>query len=413
MREERLACYAELTMRLKEAIKDPELPRLAPHLNVRIGLSVDDEKTIISVSDGEITLNGEAGAVDVMLSAASEAWEKVLQVPPPATYHSFTAFQLANPNFEVSGSPLDIARARPALERLFELTVRAPQRPAPKVDHDLRQVVGRYKTVDIGGVAHDIYYEEAGKGVPLLFLHTAGADGRQFLGQLSDTELAQSYRLVAVDLPFHGRSMPPTSWDGSPYKLTAELYLKWCTAILEQIVGERAIVAGGSMGAAMSMILAAEKPGLLLGIVAIEPPFRSKGRRNPYQHNVNVHGSLHNAAYVRGIMSPMSPASERRRSSWIYAQGAPGVYPGDLAFYSDEFDGAVTAPKIDAERIPTVLLSGDYDYSATPVDGAMLAELIPGSLHIVMGGLGHFPMCEHPDYFRGYLIEALQFIRAK
>ncbi len=39
-------------------------------------------------------------------------------------------------------------------------------------------------------------------------------------------------------------------------------------------------------------------------------------------------------------MSPLSPESDRRRAAWIYSQGAPGIYGGDLAFYSDEFDGA-------------------------------------------------------------------------
>ncbi|MQB07959.1 alpha/beta hydrolase [Agrobacterium tumefaciens] len=405
-----MSFYNELLARLEDAIKDPELSRLIPDLNVSIALSVGDEKMTIKFSDGDVDLAPGAAQSDIVLSASNDTWGKVLQVPPPATYHSFTAFQLANPNFELSGSPLEIARARPALERLFELTVRAPAMPAPEVERDLKQVVGRYKTVNIGGIPQDIYYEEAGQGIPVLFLHTAGADGRQFLAQLSDTQLARSYRLIAVDLPFHGRSMPPLSWDGSPYKLTADLYLTWCTSILEQIVGEKAIVAGGSMGAAMSLVLAAERPEHLLGIVGIEPPFRSKGRRNPYQNNVNVHGALHNSAYVRGIMSPMSPQAERRRSSWIYAQGAPGIYPGDLAFYSDEFDGGATAPKIDASRTPTVLLSGDYDYSATPADGAKLADLIPGSLHLTMEGLGHFPMCEQPDYFRPYLKQALDFI---
>jgi pimeloyl-ACP methyl ester carboxylesterase len=216
--------------------------------------------------------------------------------------------------------------------------------------------------------------------------------------------------LISVDLPFHGRSMPPLTWDGSPYQLTTDLYLTWCTAILDQLVGDRAIVVGGSMGAAMCMVLAAERPERLMGVIAVEPPLKSKGRRNPFQHNVNVHGSLHNSAYVRGIMSPLSPQEERRRASWIYSQGAPGVYPGDLSFYSDEFDGAVVGPKIDAKRTPTVLLSGTYDYSATPADGAALAALIPGSRHVVMEGLGHFPMCENPDYFRSFLQDAIRFV---
>ena len=106
-------------------------------------------------------------------------------------------------------------------------------------------------------------------------------------------------------------------------------------------------------------------------------------------------------------MSPTSPLDSRRRAAWIYSQGAPEIYAGDLAFYSDEFDGAEVAPRIDAARTPVSLLCGTYDYSATPEDGAKLAALIPGADLRIMDGLGHFPMCEHPDLFHPHLLAAL------
>src|SRR5690606_10194785 len=133
-----------------------------------------------------------------------------------------------------------------------------------------------------------------------------------------DVELARAWRLIAPDLPFHGRSMPPRDWDGGPYRLSTEQYLGWCAALIEQVIGAPALVAGGSMGAAMALVLAAERPDLVRGVVAIEPPFRSTGRRNPYQHHVGVHGGLHNASFVRGLMSPTSPEADRRRAVWIY-----------------------------------------------------------------------------------------------
>jgi pimeloyl-ACP methyl ester carboxylesterase len=335
-----------------------------------------------------------------------------MEIPPPPRYHAFTAFELANPEFRLVGNPLQRAQARPALERVFELVARSPATSAPAIAREVGQVAGHYRTLTMSGVEADVYYEEAGEGVPILFLHTAGADGRQYLGQLADVELAKRFRMIAVDLPFHGRSLPPRSWSGEPYRLTTEIYRNWCKEILAEVVGEPAIVVGGSMGAAMAMVLAADCSDQVRGIVAVEPPYQSKGRRNPFQHHVEVHGALHNSSFVRGLMSPTSPEADRRRASWIYAQGAPGVYPGDLAFYSDEFDGEVVAPRIDGSKTPVALLSGNYDYSATPADGQRLANLIPGSLFVTMNGLGHFPMCEHPDLFRGYLVQGLDFIEA-
>ena len=46
--------------------------------------------------------------------------------------------------------------------------------------------VGRYLRLDIAGKPHRLYVEEAGEGIPLVCLHTAGADSRQYRGLLND-----------------------------------------------------------------------------------------------------------------------------------------------------------------------------------------------------------------------------------
>ena len=44
---------------------------------------------------------------------------------------------------------------------------------------------------------------------------------------------------------------------------------------------------------------------------------------------------------------------------------------------------------------------------------ALTAEQIPGAVYQTMRGLGHFPMSEDPERFRGYLLPVLDVIRAK
>ena len=39
---------------------------------------------------------------------------------------------------------------------------------------------GTYVQLSLGDRPHRLYFEEAGQGIPLVCLHTAGADGRQF-----------------------------------------------------------------------------------------------------------------------------------------------------------------------------------------------------------------------------------------
>lgn len=396
--------------RIETAACDPELRRNSPHLDVRVRFDLPDDPVTVHVADGRIAL-ADGETPEIVVSGQAKSWSALVAHPQPPLHNSFTALQIANPSFEVSGNTETIARARAALDRLVECLASVPAAQAPPIKTDHQQITGRYARLTTSQGACQMFYEVAGTGdVPLVFLHTAGADARQYLEQMADTELARRFTLFAPDMPFHGRSMPPDGWDGGPYHLTADIYRDWITAFIEDVVGSPAVLVGGSMGAAIALVMAAKKPEITRAVIALEPPYRSKGRRNPYQDHVGVHAGLHNSAFTRGLMSPTSPLHRRRLASWIYTQGAPGIYRGDLAFYSEEFDGGEIGPQIDAARTPVALLSGTYDFSATPEDGARLAKDIPGALHLVMNGLGHFPATEHPELFRPFLMQALNHV---
>ena len=53
----------------------------------------------------------------------------------------------------------------------------------------IEPITGRYIHLKIQDVPYRIYYEEAGQGVPLLCLHTAGSDGRQYRALLNDEDI--------------------------------------------------------------------------------------------------------------------------------------------------------------------------------------------------------------------------------
>ena len=84
---------------------------------------------------------------------------------------------------------------------------------APTLD----PMVGRYLRLEIDGVDHRIYFEEAGpkegSGIPLVCLHTAGADNRQYRHLLADPEITSRFRVLAFDMPWHGKSTPPDGWE--------------------------------------------------------------------------------------------------------------------------------------------------------------------------------------------------------
>ena len=102
-------------------------------------------------------------------------------------------------------------------------------------------------------------------------------------------------------------------------------------------------------------------------------------------------------------MSPLSPPREVWETVWHYMQGGPGVFKGDLHYYTSEGDVRARLGQIDTHACPLYFLTGEYDYSCTPDDTRELARQITGSQVTIMEGLGHFPVSEDPQRFLGYL----------
>jgi pimeloyl-ACP methyl ester carboxylesterase len=277
---------------------------------------------------------------------------------------------------------------------------------------EFEPIVGRYLSVDIDGAAHRVHVEEAGAGVPLLCLHTAGADSRQYRHVMNDESVTGRFRVIAFDLPFHGRSTPPEGWWLSKYRLTTASYLAMIRAVWRALGLERPVVMGCSMGGAIVLKLAAEHQEELTGIVGLESSAYAPGRYNELLHHPAIHGGELAASYTYGLNSPHSPEASRRENWWYYSQSGPGVYQGDVHFYSLDWDAREDLKRIDTNRCKVALLTGEYDYSCTPAMSEAVAAGIPGSRLTIMKGMGHFPMIENYPAFRPYLLAALDHVAA-
>ena len=271
-------------------------------------------------------------------------------------------------------------------------------------------IAGRYFSVGVDGIEHRIFVEEAGRGISLLCLHTAGADSRQYRHLLNDKQVTDRFRVVAFDLPYHGRSTPPDGWWLSKYRLTTKSYLAMIRAVWLALGLERPVVLGCSMGGAIVLKLAAEHQSELTGIVGLESSAYAPGRHNEFLHHPAIHGGELAASYTYGLNSPHSPEVNRRENWWYYSQSGPGVYQGDVYFYSLDWDAREDLRRIDTNRCKVALLTGEYDYSCTPAMSEAVAASIPGARLTIMRGLGHFPMIENYPAFRPYLIGALDHV---
>lgn len=274
-------------------------------------------------------------------------------------------------------------------------------------------VIGRYMYLEISGRRHRVYWEEAGRGVPLLCLHTAGADGQQFRHLMCDPAVTDHYRVIAFDMPWHGKSLPPVGYQDEEYRLTTDLYAETIRAVSRGLELDRPVLMGCSMGGRIVLHMAREWPEEFRAVVALEgSDHQQPWYDTDWLHHPGVHGGEVSAALISGLVAPQSPGESRWETLWGYLSSGPGIFKGDLYFYRADSDYRDRVAGIDTARCPVYMLTGEYDFSCTPEDTLRTAKQIAGAEAVIMEELGHFPMSENPARFREYILPVLDRIRA-
>ncbi|MBE0592963.1 MAG: alpha/beta fold hydrolase, partial [Gemmatimonadales bacterium] len=233
------------------ALVDPAVSHLADRLPHRLVLVIDESSLPVSVGtdDGSI----------VSAHAPLAIWREMLVALPAPGRQSMGAALRADCGFELRGQPLAIAQAIPLLELLIEAMRAAASGPAEVAEPApvaLGRLESRYRRIDWPANDHCWIFEEAA-GDPsqpvLLLLHTAGADSRQWHALMTDAELGRHWRLIAFDMPCHGRSRPPAGWRGEPWQLDTAGYLACIRAWMQAAGHARVAIAGCSMGSAIGL----------------------------------------------------------------------------------------------------------------------------------------------------------------
>lgn len=272
----------------------------------------------------------------------------------------------------------------------------------------VEQITGHYVTITVQGAPQRIYFETAGTGRPVLCLHTAGADTRQWRHILNDPEMTRQNQIIAFDMPWHGKSLPPEGFETQEYLLTTEAYIETVLALSDALGLDKPVLAGCSMGGRIALQLAALHAQAFSGFIAIEASdFQPAWYDIDWFDRPDAHGGEMGAALVSANISPFAPDAERWNTLWMFMQSGPGVFRGDLSFYTQDDSLIARLGRIDTDKTPVHILVGAYDLTCTPEDAQRTADAINGATLTVMETLGHFPMSEHPEGFRPFFIDAL------
>src|SRR4029453_13361463 len=128
---------------------------------------------------------------------------------------------------------------------------------------------GRGRRPMMGSVSSDgcdLYYEEAGEGLPILLIPPAGTTASTW-GPVTE-ELARIGRVITYDRRGYART------GGEPVRLVST-HTADAAALLEYLHATPAVVVGTSAGATIAVDLAVRRPDLVQAVIAHEAAWRA------------------------------------------------------------------------------------------------------------------------------------------
>ncbi|MEM7002903.1 MAG: alpha/beta hydrolase [Pseudomonadota bacterium] len=398
--------------------EDGEFRQAARHWNGGLTLKFGSQTLGITLRDGHVSAGEAEGEGVVCYSGEESVWADVLSAEPSRFHNDLMANVSVGGGLHRDAEGVVHAQYYPAIMRAVEL-LRPSWEKSGLREGEIRPhghidtPVGRYVHLNLQGYDHRVYFEEAGQGIPLLLQHTAGCHGSQWRHLFEMPEITERFRLIAYDLPCHGKSVPPVeqSWWEQPYNLKGD-FLRSIPVQLAATLGlEDPVFMGCSVGGLLALDLAYHHSETFRAVISVEGSLKIGGRLEDLGELWHPQiSNEYKARLMDGLMAPSSPKAYRKETSFVYASGWPPVFLGDLHYYVEEFDLTDQATHIDTNEVGVHILSGEYDFSGTSELGKAASDAIAGSTWVEMKGVGHFPMSENPEAFKSYLLPILDRI---
>jgi len=258
-----------------------------------------------------------------------------------------------------------------------------------------------------------LYYEVAGTGHPLVFIHAGVADNRMWDEQF--VPFAEHYRVIRYDTRGFGK----TRTEGVEFSNRQDLY-----DLLTHLGVEQAYVIGLSRGGQIAVDFTVEHPEMVAALIPAaaglsgydEPLGESdeveqeaalfthmeelweKGAHDELQ-DLEVHAWVDGPRQPVGRAAPEVRERVREMNAGAYNRGEPEPKPQPL--------DPPAAGRLKEIAVPTLVLIGDLDELATQAMAEYMAQHIPGARKVVFPGAAHMVNMEQPERFNQVVLEFL------
>ena len=240
----------------------------------------------------------------------------------------------------------------------------------------------------------EVAYDRVGEGPPLVLVHSAGSDAREWRPQIAG--LADEFTVIAWDEPGAGRSSDLPADFGLGGYATA-------LAALVETHGAPAHVCGLSWGGTVTLELYRRRPELMATLVLADTYAGWKGSLPEHERRARVAGveRMLNAPTepshptVAGLFAGEPPGDITELLDAVAADVRPESMRAALGAMA-EADLRAVLPRITA---PTLLVWGELDARSPLSVAREFARAIPGAELVVIPDAGHMSNLERPDEF--------------
>ncbi len=240
----------------------------------------------------------------------------------------------------------------------------------------------------------DIYYEIAGRGQPILFIHGLGSSARDW--ELQAQEFAKSYQVIAFDLRGHGQSDKPAG----PYSMA--MFAADTVGLLKGLGIDSPHVVGLSLGGGVAFQMAVDASIALksLTIVNSTPELlvrTFKDRLMVWQRIAIV--KLLGMRKMGEVLSKrlfIKPEQEDIRRIFVerWAENDQRAYLNAMR----ALVGWSVADRLETIQCPTLVIAADEDYMPVSVKEAYTARMQNAELAVIRDSRHATPV-ERPEQF--------------
>lgn len=258
----------------------------------------------------------------------------------------------------------------------------------------------------------NLYYEECGQGLPLLFVHEWGGDHRSWAPQVRF--FARRYRVIT----FNARGYPPSTVPRGLTAYSQRMAIDDIKGVLDHLAIPRAHVCGLSMGAYATLIFGLTYPERALSLTVAGGGYGSATDREAFQKiTIEMAERLE-----REGMAPVAATYSRGPTRVQFLRKDP---QGWQEFHDHLAAGSstgramtlrgvqMTRPSFfELERefarllVPVLVMVGDEDDPAIE-PSLFLKRKAPAAGLVVLPNSGHTINLEEPDLFNRALLDFL------